>query len=114
MKAFMNGNKFIRTVKKNVRQIFGNLGVNLDQISGQPRELQGSEITLSDQIAGAWTRFAATGNPNGPGLPTWPVFATASPAYLQQDISSATLNETQYRTQNHCDFWDPQITFPTI
>src|SRR5262249_37376607 len=26
----------------------GNLGVNLDQTSGQPRELQGSEITLSD------------------------------------------------------------------
>jgi para-nitrobenzyl esterase len=91
----------------------GNLGVNLDQTSGQPRELQGSEVTLSDQIVGAWTRFAATGNPNGPGLPTWPVFTTASPAYLQQDISSATLNETQYRTNNHCDFWDPQITFPT-
>ncbi len=91
----------------------GNLGVNLDQTSGQPRELQGAEITLSNQIVGAWTRFAATGNPNGPGLPVWPVFSTATPVYLQQDISSATLSELQYRTNNHCNFWDPQITFPT-
>ncbi len=91
----------------------GNLGVNLDQTTGQPRELQGAEITLSNQIVGAWTRFAATGNPNGPGLPVWPAFTTASPVYLQQDISNATLNETQYRTNNHCNFWDPLITFPT-
>jgi carboxylesterase type B len=27
---------------------------------------------LADQIAGYWTRFAATGDPNGPGLPAWP------------------------------------------
>jgi para-nitrobenzyl esterase len=92
----------------------GNLGVNLDQTSGQPRELQGAEITLSNQIVGAWTRFAATGNPNGPGLPVWPVFTTASPSYLQQDTAPATLSEAQYKTNNHCAFWDPQITFPTL
>ena len=91
----------------------GNLGVNLDQTSGQPRELQGAEITLSNQIVGAWTRFAATGNPNGPGLPVWPVFTTASPVYLKQDTASSILTQDQYRAQNHCDFWDPQITFPT-
>ena len=45
----------------------GQLGVNLDQTSGQPRELQGPEITLSDQLVAAWTNFAKTGNPNGPG-----------------------------------------------
>lgn len=47
----------------------GQLGVNLDQTSGQPRELQGAEITLSDQLGAAWTNFAATGNPNGGGAP---------------------------------------------
>lgn len=91
----------------------GNLGVNLDQVTGQPRELQGAELKLSDQIVGAWTNFAATGNPNGPGVPTWPAFTTGAPVYLQQDLSNGTLNESQYRTNNHCDFWDPQITFPT-
>ena len=46
-------------------------------------------------------------------LPVWPVFTTAQPQYLQQDISSAVLSETTYKTNNHCTFWDPQITFPT-
>ena len=42
----------------------GNLGVNLDQLTGKPREIQGAEIALSDQITAAWTKFAKYGNPN--------------------------------------------------
>ncbi len=86
----------------------GNLGVNLDQVSGQPRELQGAEIGLSNQLVGAWTRFAATGNPNGPGIPSWPAMTSAAPSILQQDISSTILNEADYRAAYHCDFWDAQ------
>jgi para-nitrobenzyl esterase len=91
----------------------GNLGVNLDQTSGQPRELQGDEITLSDQIVGAWTNFAATGDPNGPGVPKWPVFTTDSSTFLQQDIPNSTETEAEYRAAYQCDFWDPLLAYPT-
>lgn len=29
---------------------------------------------LSDQVSSQWIRFAHTGNPNGPGLPQWPLY----------------------------------------
>jgi len=86
----------------------GQLGVNLDQITGQPRELQGAEIGLSDQITAAWTKFAKYGNPNGSGNSPWPAMTTASPSILQQNISSSILNESAYRAAYHCDFWDVQ------
>lgn len=86
----------------------GQLGVNLDQLTGQPRELQGAELVLSDQITGAWTRFAKTGNPNGPGLPSWPVVTATSPRLLEQNLTSTVVDEATYRANYHCDFWDAQ------
>jgi para-nitrobenzyl esterase len=86
----------------------GNLGVNLDQVNGQPRELQGDEKKLSNQLIAAWTNFAATGNPNGKGAPVWPAFTTDSPTFLQQDTPSTTQTEDQYREMYKCDFWDQQ------
>jgi para-nitrobenzyl esterase len=86
----------------------GNLGVNLDQTSGLPRELKGKEITLSDQIVGAWTRFANTGNPNGPKLPTWQAFTSGKGPFLQQDIPNAVETDAQYSTNYKCAFWATQ------
>ena len=81
----------------------GKLGVNIDQgaispANNQPRELQGAEITLSDQLVAAWTNFAATGNPNGTGAPVWPVFTAGSGPFLQQDIPNTAESVAQYRT----------------
>jgi para-nitrobenzyl esterase len=86
----------------------GNLGVNLDQTSGQPRELQGAEVTLSDQIVGAWTWFAKTGNPSGPGLPTWPAFTAGAGPFFVQDISDSIVTDAQYSASYKCDFWASQ------
>ena len=92
----------------------GQLGVNLDQATGQPRELQGSEITLSDQLVAAWTNFAATGNPNKQGNSVWPVFTTVSPTFFQEDIPTSGESEAAYRSAYQCNFWDPLIVYPTI
>ena len=91
----------------------GQLGVNLDQTSGQPRELQGDEIGLSNQLVAAWTNFAATGDPNGEGAPKWPEFTTDSPQFLEQNIPASVETAAAYREAYQCSFWDPLMVYPT-
>jgi para-nitrobenzyl esterase len=38
---------------------------------------------LSQQMMSYWINFAATGDPNGPGLPRWPAYETANPTVLR-------------------------------
>jgi carboxylesterase type B len=38
---------------------------------------------LSRTIMGAWVRFAATGDPNGPGMPRWPRYDGRTDPYLE-------------------------------
>ncbi len=47
--------------------VFGNFSGS----GGAPRP---EDLTLSDVIRTYWINFARTGNPNGSGLPLWPVF----------------------------------------
>jgi para-nitrobenzyl esterase len=42
-----------------------------------------SDRALSDAMVGYWTNFAKAGDPNGPGLPAWPAFDSASRAYMR-------------------------------
>jgi para-nitrobenzyl esterase len=96
----------------------GNLGVNINQgaispANNQPRDLQGAEVTLSDQLVAAWTNFTKTGNPNGTGAPLWPVFTTGAGPFLQQDIPNSAESVTQFRAFYKCDFWDPLQVYPT-
>jgi para-nitrobenzyl esterase len=42
-----------------------------------------SDRALSDVMVGYWTNFAKGGDPNGPGLPAWPAFDSASRAYMR-------------------------------
>lgn len=60
------------------------------------------EATLSQTMMGYWTRFAATGNPNGNGLPTWPVL-NATDQFMGIDVTSAVGTGAQH---DDCAFWD--------
>jgi para-nitrobenzyl esterase len=91
----------------------GNLGVNLDQNTGRPRELGGAELTLSDQLIAAWTHFVATGDPNGEEVPRWPVLTPTSATLLREDIPVSSETEAHYRARYKCAFWDPPQTYPT-
>ena len=84
----------------------GPLGVNLDQSTGMPRDLNDEEARLSDQLIGFWTNFANTGNPNKPGTSLWPELVVEEPVLLQQDIPLATLDEAIFRTMYNCAFWE--------
>jgi para-nitrobenzyl esterase len=87
----------------------GQLGVNLDQATGQPRELNAMETKLSDQMVAAWTNFANTGNPNGSGNSPWPKLTTDDAGqYFVEDIPLSTKSVSRFRTDYKCDFWDRQ------
>ncbi len=89
----------------------GNLGVNLDQGTGLPRELNPQETHLSDQLVGAWTKFAKYGNPNGSGNSPWPQLTTSSPTLLAEDIPLRSYPAAQFYTDHKCDYWFPALGF---
>jgi para-nitrobenzyl esterase len=65
-----------------------------------------AQSALSAQMMGYWTRFAATGNPNGGVAPHWPRFGGGQPR-IQELVPRATAPEaeTVFASAHQCAFW---------
>jgi para-nitrobenzyl esterase len=65
------------------------------------------DLALQSAMGGYWTRFAASGDPNGAGAVIWPLYAPSTDPYLE--LNSTLIAGQGVRTAK-CDFWD---TLPT-
>jgi para-nitrobenzyl esterase len=63
-----------------------------------------AQVALSAQMMRYWSRFAATGNPNGGGAPYWPAFGPARQR-IEELTSTGTAPETSFGTYHQCAFW---------
>jgi para-nitrobenzyl esterase len=65
-----------------------------------------AQFGLSAQMMGYWTRFAATGDPNGGKAPNWPQFGGSQPQ-IQELIPNATAPEAEgtFAGAHQCAFW---------
>ncbi len=94
--AFLNSLRAFHTSE--LYFVFGNLGWVAGVGPYKPSE---AERQLSTDLMGYWTRFAATGDPNGGAAAPWPQYDATTDSMLQLDDSF----ETIYGYHNpQCDF----------
>ncbi len=77
----------------------------LFDLGGPPVAFTPAQRHLSNQMIAYWTNFAHTGDPNGPGLPHWPLLEAADPAAQGQSLASAKIAPIDLSAEHHCDFW---------
>jgi para-nitrobenzyl esterase len=68
--------------------IFGNFG----NIAGSKYFPSAAETDFSQAMMGYWTRFAATGNPNGDSAVQWPPYDSVNESMLQLDETFTPIN----------------------
>lgn len=71
--------------------------------------LTSAQRRLSATMTTYWARFAATGDPNGPGTPAWPRY-TADGDRIQVLAPDRIGPTTDFAADHHCAFWQPGPT----
>jgi para-nitrobenzyl esterase len=61
------------------------------------------DVALSHQMMSYWVNFAATGNPNGAGLPTWNQYDPVADNAIKLDAPIGTVSGIE---TSGCNFWD--------
>jgi para-nitrobenzyl esterase len=55
---------------------FAELWYVFDHLDQSPWQWSGADRKVAEEVSSYWVNFAKSGNPNGPGLPTWPAFTS--------------------------------------
>jgi para-nitrobenzyl esterase len=64
---------------------------------GNPGEATPQEKELANIMNSYWTNFAKTGNPNGKGLPVWPLYDTKKDEMLDIELDGKPVSKTDSR-----------------
>ena len=92
-------------------------GTEVDR-ANDPDNLPPIHQALADQMIGYWSEFAHKGNPNGPGLPSWPQFRTASDVMALAPVPEGS-HPVAFDRKYHCGggrrptMAPPSITAPS-
>jgi para-nitrobenzyl esterase len=78
-------------------------GHPMTAVASKPDLFDARDHALSGEMNGAWVRFAATGDPNGPGLPSWPAYDRTGDRYLE--LGDKTAPAAKLR-EKELDFFD--------
>ncbi|MFI6007544.1 carboxylesterase/lipase family protein [Streptomyces sp. NPDC051243] len=71
------------------------------------RPLTPAQRRLSATMTAYWARFAATGDPNGPGTPSWPRY-TPDEDRIQVLAPDRVGSTNGFAADHHCAFWEPR------
>jgi carboxylesterase type B len=75
-----NGEQSAPMHTEELAYVFGNLTA---QSFVKRSGFDATDTSLSEQIMGAWVRFATTADPNRARLPVWPIYQAATDPYLE-------------------------------
>lgn len=81
--------------------------IEIPYVFGQLKGKQGyneEDFKLSDKIMNYWTNFAKTGDPNGQGLPKWPVYNNETDENIE---FGDNIRVNRYLFKKECDFLRP-------
>jgi para-nitrobenzyl esterase len=67
-----------------IAYVFRTLGA-AGAVFGPPTAPRPEDRKMSELMSSYWTNFAKTGDPNGPGLPSWPAFTTSDQRVMMFD-----------------------------
>jgi para-nitrobenzyl esterase len=64
---------------------------------------QPEDERLAETMSGYWVNFATSGDPNGPGLPEWPVYDVENEAFME---FGDTIRAGNHLLEKECDFFE--------